>query len=73
MMITNKLLNIKYATQKKPDQAAQHDLKKYVAITNKNTQKTAVRYDLKLRYGLSVRVKVTHPEPDNSTKRLMCC
>ncbi len=52
MMITNELLKIKYNTQKRLDQEANHSLEKYIEISHKNIQKIAAKYGLKLKYGI---------------------
>ena len=62
-MITNELLKVKYETQKKQDQEAQHDLKRYVEITHRNIQEIAARYGLKLRYGIPTDAKAIHVAP----------
>jgi len=51
-MITNELLKIKYNTQKRLDQEANHSLEKYIEISHKNIQKIAAKYGLKLKYGI---------------------
>ena len=50
-MITNDLLKVKYETQKRLDQEAQHSLIKHVEISHRNVQKIASDYRLKLKYG----------------------
>jgi hypothetical protein len=50
-MITNELLKIKYDTQKRLDQEAQHRLEKYIEISHRNVQKIVADYGLKLKYG----------------------
>ncbi len=58
-MITNELLQMKYDTQRKQDQEAGHDLKRYVEITHRNVQETALRYGITLKYGTPGEAKAT--------------
>jgi len=58
-MITNELLQMKYDTQKRQDEEAQHDLKRYVEITHRNVQEAALKYGITLKYGTPGEAKAT--------------
>ncbi len=59
-MIINELLEIKYETQKRLDEEAQHSLEKYVENSHVNVQKIATKYKLALKYGKPDDVKSTY-------------
>jgi hypothetical protein len=61
-MIINELLQMKYDTQKRQDEEAGHDLKRYMEITHRNVQKIAADYGLKLKYRTPGEVKAAPAE-----------
>ena len=50
-MITNDLLREKYEAQKRLDEAAGHDLERYIENTHKVVLETEKNHGIKFRYG----------------------
>lgn len=49
-MITNDLLREKYDAQKRLNEAAEHDLERYIENAHKVIQKTEKNYGIKFKY-----------------------